>query len=364
MTDYTDAFEHLLAQDVFSLNAAKKREALMPVFDALHHHHLQHSDAYRNITSSNTDLMLAKPSDSAGLPYLAVRLFKQFSLSSVPQSEVFRMLQSSGTTSQTPAKVVLDKATSARQSKVLVKIMQSIIGKQRLPMLIIDSPSVLKNKALSARAAGIQGMAFFGRKPVYALNDDMSLNINTLHEFQAEYGEQPVLLFGFTFMVWASFVQALKKAKVTLSLPKGILIHSGGWKKLIDQQVDNATFKAGVQNQCGISRVHNFYGMAEQVGTVFIECEHGHLHAPTLADIIVRSTTDLSVLPQNHTGLIQVLSSIPTSYPGYSLLTEDLGRILGEDDCPCGRKGKYFEVLGRLPKTEIRGCSDTQEGKA
>lgn len=364
MTDYIDAFEHLLAQEVFGLNAAEKREALMPVFNSLHHHHFQHCDAYKNITSSNAHLRLIKPTELADLPYLAVRLFKQFSLSSIPQSDVFRVLQSSGTTSQTPAKVVLDKATSARQSKVLIKIMQNIIGKQRLPMLIIDSPSVLKNKALSARAAGIQGMAFFGRKPVYALNDDMSLNINALYEFEAEYGEEPVLVFGFTFMVWACFVHALKKEKVKLNLSKGLLIHSGGWKKLIDQQVDNAAFKASVENQCGISRVHNFYGMAEQVGTVFIECEHGHLHAPTLADIIIRSTTDLSVLPHKRKGLIQVFSSIPTSYPGYSLLTEDIGRILGEDDCPCGRKGRYFEVLGRLPKTEIRGCSDTQKGSA
>ena len=360
MINYIDAFEHLLAQDVFSLNAADKRAALMPVFNALHQHHFQHCDAYKNIVFSR----LIKPTELIDFPYLAVRLFKQFNLSSVPESDVFRILQSSGTTSQTPAKVVLDKATSARQSKVLVKIMQNIIGKQRLPMLIIDSPSVLKNKALSARAAGIQGMAFFGRKPIYALNDDMSLNINALYEFEAEYGEQPVLVFGFTFMVWASFVQALKKANVKLNFPNGTLIHSGGWKKLIAQQVDNATFKASVENQCGISRVHNFYGMAEQVGTVFIECEHGHLHTPTLADVIVRSTKDLSVLPHQREGLIQVLSSIPTSYPGYSLLTEDLGRILGEDDCPCGRKGKYFEILGRLPKTEIRGCSDTQEGRA
>jgi hypothetical protein len=41
------------------------------------------------------------------------------------------------------------------------------------------------------------------------------------------------------------------------------------------------------------------------------------------------------------------------------LLTEDEGIILGEDDCPCGRKGKYFQVNGRLGKSEIRGCSDT-----
>jgi hypothetical protein len=35
--------------------------------------------------------------------------------------------------------------------------------------------------------------------------------------------------------------------------------------------------------------------------------------------------------------------------------------ILGEDDCPCGRKGKYFKVTGRLPKTQQRGCSDTYQ---
>ena len=42
MTDYIDAFEHLLAQEVFGLNAAEKREALLPVFNSLHHHHFQH----------------------------------------------------------------------------------------------------------------------------------------------------------------------------------------------------------------------------------------------------------------------------------------------------------------------------------
>jgi len=34
--------------------------------------------------------------------------------------------------------------------------------------------------------------------------------------------------------------------------------------------------------------------------------------------------------------------------------------VHGEDDCPCGRKGRYFSVLGRLPQVEMRGCSDTR----
>ena len=57
------------------------------------------------------------------------------------------------------------------------------------------------------------------------------------------------------------------------------------------------------------------------------------------------------------TGLIQVSSVLPRSYPGHVLLTEDEGRILGEDDCPCGRKGKYFEILGRVKRAEVRGAA-------
>nr|WP_282601556.1 hypothetical protein [Pantoea ananatis] len=44
------------------------------------------------------------------------------------------------------------------------------------------------------------------------------------------------------------------------------------------------------------------------------------------------------------------------------MLTEDVGILLGEDDCSCGRMGKYFQVLGRLKNAEIRGCSDTYGG--
>jgi hypothetical protein len=54
---------------------------------------------------------------------------------------------------------------------------------------------------------------------------------------------------------------------------------------------------------------------------------------------------------------------LPESYPGHVLLTEDKGVILGEDDCPCGRKGKYFKIIGRLKNAEIRGCSDTYAAK-
>ena len=62
----------------------------------------------------------------------------------------------------------------------------------------------------------------------------------------------------------------------------------------------------------------------------------------------------------NEEGLIQVISLLPSSYPGNSILTEDIGVILGEDNCGCGRKGKFFTISGRMKQSEVRGCSDTR----
>ena len=56
---------------------------------------------------------------------------------------------------------------------------------------------------------------------------------------------------------------------------------------------------------------------------------------------------------------MQVLSVLPGSYPGHSILTEDVGVIHGEDDAAAGVAGRYFEILGRVPRAELRGCSDT-----
>lgn len=90
-----------------------------------------------------------------------------------------------------------------------------------------------------------------------------------------------------------------------------------------------------------------------------MECEYGHLHASLFSDVIIRNANNFSVCGFGEKGIIQVVSMLPESYPGHSLLTEDEGMLLGEDDCPCGRKGKYFKVNGRLKNAEIRGCSDT-----
>jgi hypothetical protein len=142
-----------------------------------------------------------------------------------------------------------------------------------------------------------------------------------------------------------------------------VLIHGGGWKKLSDQAITKAQFKETLRECANIKRVYDYYGMVEQASSIYMECEYGHLHASSYSDIIIRRSQDFSPAGFGETGIIQAVSVSPFSYPGHSILTEDKGIMLGEDDCPCGRMGKYFAIIGRIAKAEIRGCSDTYENR-
>jgi hypothetical protein len=202
-------------------------------------------------------------------------------------------------------------------------------------------------------------MTSFGRDHLYLLDDDMRVDRRALDAWLARHAGEPLLVFGFTFMVWQDLVLPLREAGVDLSA--ATLVHSGGWKKLADRAVSRDAFRAALRDAFGLTSVHDFYGMVEQVGSVFFECPAGFFHPPDFADIVVRDPVTWQPAPAGTQGVVEVLSLLPQSYPGHALLTEDVGVIHGVDDCPCGRMGRWFEILGRVPRAEIRGCSDTHE---
>jgi hypothetical protein len=346
-------FDELTARPQFSIPQQEKESILQRELEALTQWHSDHSPEYRRMLAAND---LPPGTGLAGLPFIPVNIFKQHLLSSVPDAEVFKVMTSSGTTGQQVSRIVLDRETASRQSTALTKIMTHVLGPQRLPMIIVDTPNVVKNrKEFSARGAGVLGMIPYGRKHLYALNDDMELDVDALREFLQKHSGGPILIFGFTFMVWKYFYQRI--CGLGLDLSNAVLIHSGGWKKLLDEAVDNKEFRSALERDTGMTRIHNFYGMVEQVGSVFMEAADGYLRPPNYADVIVRDPLSWEPLPDGQVGVIQVLSVLPLSYPGHSILTEDLGVVHGVS--ADGWTGKRLEVIGRVPKTEMRGCSDT-----
>lgn len=359
-------FDEMLNIPPYALEREEKEKLLTERLVELTKLHQNHCPEYARILKSiNFDAEQVNSYED--LPFLPVRLFKELELRSVPEEEVVKTMTSSGTTGQAVSKIYLDRATSSNQQKTMVKIVSDFTGSSRMPMIIIDCPSVVKNRAMfSARGAGILGFSIFGAKKIYALDDDMKLDVDGLKEFLNKYGDQQILLFGFTFMIWQHFYKELLRLKsegIAFDLSKGILIHGGGWKKLVSEAVSHDEFHQRLKDVCGLEQIHDYYGMVEQTGCIYMECEYGHLHASVFSDVIARRPYDFSECAIGEAGILQVVSTIPESYPGHSLLTEDEGVILGVDDCPCGRKGKYFKINGRLQNAEIRGCSDTYADK-
>lgn len=351
-------YSQWLSCSPYAWTQEEKEKQYLPYFRELTEYHRQHCRPYGQALKAWGYTRDAAASLDQ-IPMVPIRLFKYCKLQSIPDDEVFKVLTSSGTTGQ-PSRIVLDADTAKNQQLTLYAIVKDFLGTGRLPMLIVDSPSVFTDRsAFNARGAAILGFSIFAKKKYYALTPDLSLNMADLDAFASHTG--PVLIFGFTFMIWKYLCQALAKERRSFDFSNAIVIHGGGWKKMQNQTVSPEAYKERLRDQFHISRVHNYYGMAEQTGCIYMECEQGHLHASIFSDILVRNPEDFSLCPVGKQGILQVLSPMAVSYPGHSLLTEDMGTMLGTDDCPCGRKGHYFRVDGRIPQAEIRGCSDTHD---
>ncbi|MCW8889578.1 MAG: long-chain fatty acid--CoA ligase [Sedimenticola sp.] len=292
------------------------------------------------------------------LPWLPVRAFKLHELKSVASDQVFKVMLSSGT-GGIQSRIYLDQSNARAQQAKLIEVFSHTFGKGRYPMLVIDSEATVKERRLfSARTAAINGFSIFSRGREFALNDDMQLDLDRVSAFLEKVSGKAFLLFGFTYVVWEQMVRKLELSGARLDFSKAFLVHGGGWKKLESQKVSTDEFKARIFDRTGCSRVHNYYGMIEQTGSIYMECSEGHLHAPSGADFLIRSTQSLGPLPEDQTGLVQLFSDIQTSYPGHSLLSEDLGRFYPASACSCGSSGRILKVIGRAERAEVRGCSD------
>ncbi len=347
--------DKLLASTPYGIPQDQKEGLLLQGLNDLTKFHADHCAPYQFILQGIWDDKVSAERLS-DIPYLPVTLFKRLSLSSVAAEDITLTLTSSGTTGQAVSQIAVDKETSLRQARSLSHSVAHVLGKSRLPMLVLDSSIVFKDPSLmSARGAGVLGMMRFGHRPVFALDENMQPDIEAIRSMIERLDGAPFFMFGFTYMVWEILNEKLANENIDLS--GGVLIHSGGWKKMIEKSVDNQTFKNRLREQLGIQRIFNFYGMVEQIGSIFLEGDDGLLYPPSFSEVIVRNPETWQECAFGEEGVIQVLSLIPRSYPGHSLLTEDTG-IIESVSSEGPFLGKGLRVTGRVKKAELRGCSD------
>ncbi len=319
-------------------------------------YHYKYSIDYRKI--SNTMFRPIRQSlRISELPYLHASIFKNFNLITKNNNKKISTFSSSGTSGKNRSKINIDPKTAFLQSKTLKIIFSEIINKKK-DIFFVEKENFLETKdAMTAKGAAIKGFGQLCNKKKFLLDKKNNLKLNFLINYIKKNKKKEFIIFGFTSSVWLNLIQELKKKKIKLPKNHGIMIHGGGWKKMFKLMINNSQFKKESKNFLGLKNVYNYYGMIEQTGSIFLECDKGFFHCSNFSDIIVRNS-NLQVCSNNQKGLIQTLSLLPLSYPGHNILTEDLGIIHGVDNCKCGKKGKYFKITGRVPDAELRGCSD------
>ncbi|WP_225420105.1 LuxE/PaaK family acyltransferase [Methanohalophilus profundi] len=358
-----DSVDEILKVDPYSLTDSEKEAILLPILKeqlqkAQNNPHIKNFFEKQNISVSDINSL-------EDIPPLPVQMFKYFDLEICPKDEVYKILQSSGTTSGKKSRVPLSKTTTINQTKALKSILSDYLGKKRRIFLVIDHEGMNNSvDTFSARTAGIRGLSIFSKKIFYLLKEEngkLVLNLPVIKEVIEKYTDYDVYVFGFTYIIWSTFYKQILDEDLNFSFNDIKIFHSGGWKKLKNEQVSKEVFSDSIANifNTESKNVLDFYGMAEQTGIIFVDCEYGNKHVPAFSQVIVRDPQTLKTCDVNQIGMIEVMSVLADSYYGQAILTEDLGHLVGMDNCPCGRKGRYFKFKSRVEKAEVRGCGDT-----
>lgn len=359
--------DNLINNNPFELDAKQKSKLFSEALLEEIKFHYDNNEQYNYFCKNKDFDPYNFQGDLTQIPPIAVSVFKDLgeNLKSIPDSEIKLSLQSSAT-SGVPSTIVLDKITAKRQAKVMVKVVKEFIGAERKPFIVVDvSPEPENIKFLGARYAAIGGYLNFASDVNYALekqpNQNVSFNIERTKTFIASLDQEtPIVVFGFTYMLFAQVVQPLLDKGITFKLPIGSkIIHIGGWKKLESEKISKEQFNRAMSQLFSVEETHviDIYGFTEQMGLNYPDCECGWKHTPIYSEIIVRNPSTREVMPDGQEGVLEFLSPIPHSYPGNVVLTDDVG-ITNAEPCPHGRNGTRFKILGRLKKAEVRGCGD------
>ncbi|HUC28982.1 MAG TPA: hypothetical protein VMR80_05335 [Candidatus Acidoferrum sp.] len=367
VTELEASISALLDTPPYATSPAQRHGALLALFKQELEYACERSPQFANYIK-HWPVSPANAATIADLPYLPVSVFKANPpLSLVPTADIKRTLTSSSTSGQVPSRVVLDAATSRRMTKGVIAIIRDFVGAARRPYLVIDTQENLGRQAeLGARGAAIQALGSFATEIAACLSTnaqgDATLDLDRLLAFAAKWKDAEVLVYGFTYVIWTQLVGPLRRRGLTLQLPNVHVLHSGGWKRLESEAVTKDVFIRDVAAVfgCAPDRVIDYYGMVENVGVVYPDCASGYKHVPAFADVIIRDPLTLAPVAPGQQGLVQVCSVLPTSFPGFLLLTDDMGEIVGEDGCACGRRGSHFRFLKRIPKVEVRGCGNLE----
>lgn len=303
--------------------------------------------------------------DLARIPSLGVTAMKYYLILSLPESEAYLTLTSSGTKGQ-KTQVLFDKESLDRVQTMLrnLWIQEGLVSEEPTNYLqMVYDPEEAQDLGIAFSVKNEQQFAPVART-YYAIKKDLTgqwefrfqETMDTLRDYCRE--GRPVRVHGITRFIW-DLLDALEREKADIApLPAGShLLTGGGWKTADNKKVTKEYFRERAARLLGIEprNMRDGYGMAEH-SAPYIECSRHRFHIPVYNRILIRDPVTMRALPPGEAGLLELISPFNAMMPTLALLSTDVGYV-DPGECGCGWKSPTFTLVGRGGLVKHKGCA-------
>ena len=300
------------------------------------------------------------------IPALPVEAFRGPEVHSFPAAAAIARFRTSGTTATRSGTLLLDDL-SLYETSLLRSFEHHVLpDRSRICMLqLIPTASAAPQSSLAHMLASVRGRWGTAQSDCFVEGDQLRVKDLQKALSRCVAGEEPVLLLGTAF-AWVAFLDACHAEAWQVQLPRGSrLFETGGYKGRA-RMLTRAQLLQSIEICLGIpaSHVVSEYGMTEMGSQYYTLSLRSALRdqpmdtGPVwsfpfwLRPRLLHSEETLPRAPQDAGAMSLLLHHDLANLGSVShLMTADLG-------IP---RGPSFELAGRAPLADLRGCGLSQE---
>lgn len=333
-------------------------------------HHMNNSDFFNKYA---TDLgfhpdALKTEADLKNIPMIHANFFKKYEVLSVKREDIVFYATSSGTKGQ-KSQMFFDQDTLDFGNTMIENEFRyyGFLSNELTNYLLFTYEPAQTSKNLGTaqtdmgmlRYAPVNDTFFALRYNGQGHDFDVYGTIKALEEYE-EQG-LPVRIFGFPSFLYFTVRQMKETGHRPLHLnPKSMTMLGGGWKGYADKQIKKQELYNLVEEMLGIpeENCRDGYGSTEH-SVPYFECPHHHFHIPVYSRMLIRDVETLEPLPYGKPGFANFITPHLMSVPAVSVLMGDMAVLHAPEECGCGIKTPYMEILGRAGTSKAKSCAIT-----
>lgn len=333
-------------------------------------HHVKNNEFFRQyLGRENFDPdSLKTEEDLKRIPFIHANFFKKHEVLSVPREDIVLHVTSSGTTGQ-KSQMFFDKESDDFGNAMIKSEFRhfGFLSDEPTNYLLFtyEPAQISKDLGTAQTDLGLLQYApvnerFFALRFNGQSHDfDVYGTIMVLEEYERQ--GLPVRIFGFPSFLYFTVRQMKETGHRPLKLnPKSMTLLGGGWKGYADKQIKKSELYALVEEMLGIPEVNcrDGYGSTEH-SVPYFECPHHRFHIPVFSRMLIRDVVTLEPLPYGEAGFANFITPHLSSVPAVSVLMGDMAVLHPAEECGCGIKTPFMEIIGRAGTSKGKSCAIT-----